>query len=164
MWNCCKITPARCWLSSSLCWIYFLKWRIYNLGNLDCISRCENTSALRPNFEPCHGLKAIEGFGLKAMLEAEEDWLVGRLQPPVLLVQTEAANFLLTVERVRWNPPGRFFRIAWNLSKKSHKGKSVQFSVGIIYWFLLDNSHNDIFDPLPTQSVDPPINSEGCWS
>ena len=72
----------------------------------------ETLSALPPNFEPCHGLKAtglwVEGHGLEA---EKVGWLVGSLWP-VLLVQTEAANFLLTVERVRWNPPGQSLRIA----------------------------------------------------
>ena len=61
------------------------------------------------------------------MEEAEEDWLVGRLQSPVLLVQTEAANFLLTVERVQRNPPWTVLPCCMKFAKQTCKGKSVQY-------------------------------------
>ena len=105
----------------------------------------------RPNFEPCHGLKAIEGFGLKAM-EAE-GWLGGSSHL-VLLVQTEAANFLLTVERVRWNPPGQFWWDCMKFVQKISRGKNLcNFLLGIIYWFF---NQEDGFSQSPNLYLGPP--------
>ena len=53
--------------------------------------------------------------------------MVGRLQSPVLLVQTEAANFLLTVERVQRNPPWTVLPCCMKFAKQTCKGKSVQY-------------------------------------
>ena len=80
-----------------------IKTKLRSIGSthyLHCRSASDSDIGSRlESFGP--GVKVMEAVGL----------LVGTLQD-VLLVQSEAANFLLTVERVRWNPPGRYFLIA----------------------------------------------------
>ena len=110
-----------------------------------------------PTLNLAMGWRPLKALGWRPWRQKRIGWLVGRLQSPVLLVQTEAANFLLTVERVQRKPPWTVLRCCMKFAKQTCKGKSVQ------YFFVWNHSIDSSIRAATRQKIRTVSNLQACF-